>query len=163
MKSNIETFRSFRFWTILVPLVATATALIASSTLWVSPGMGTTNTPPLSLLGYSIFCAFITACFALLHFYGNAWVDSYENPWVGSSYSERILDKYFSLTESLDWRLRNSVSAVATVILWTSPIGLLINVTGVGVAIIRAITLILVKACEFLWSCRPGVIDTKAT
>jgi hypothetical protein len=160
MKSNTETFRSFRFWTILVPLITTAVMLIASTKLWIGLDDGTANTPLWSLIGYSAGCAFITACFTLLHFYGNAWVDSCRNSWVGSSYSEKALDCLF-VTEKLDWRLRQSANAAIAVMLWTSPIGLAINVVGIGIAIVRAIILTAIKICEFLWSCRPGIDEFK--
>jgi hypothetical protein len=155
MKSNTKTFRSFRFWTILVPLIMTIASLTASSALWIHLDGGTDDFPFWGLVGYSAFCSFITACSALLHFYGNAWVDSYGHGWIGDSYFNKAT-RLSLVTERLDWRLIQSVNNVAIVILCASPIGLFINVIGIGIAIIRAAALILIKTCEFLWSCRPG-------
>lgn len=156
MNSPIKPLRSFRFWTILVPRLTMIVSLIGSSTLWIKFGGTTDSTPFLHLVGYSIPCAVITGLFAALHFYLNLWIDERGNSWTGTSYCEKVIEPFLAL-EKIDWRLRESVVHVVWITAVLSPIGLVINLLGIGIAIIRAGILLIGTFCAFLWSCRPGL------
>lgn len=157
MDSHIKAYRSFRFWTILVPFVTTAVSLYLSLSFWThilnSGYRGDAELFP-SAIGFSLSLSVITVFISILSFLGNAWANEHDNWWTENPHTERIAE-FFLVRGWLNWRLRPSVDRLLVITFYSSPIGLAVNLVGIGVAAIRAIIVLLAKLITFALSCRP--------